>query len=280
MTTAHAIGSHTLPRHRSLRVDAGSSNAASLDIEGLRVSDLQFRKGILGSHYHERACLSVILNGGFTESFAGRVIECGPGSTLVKPAGERHRDVLHGSRQIVIEPDNASALPRAARTLFDEIAHVQSTAVAAIGARIAHELQATDAWTPLALEGLVFELFASLRRSQHGGPIRGALPRWLARVHERLVADPTPPRHAELAALADVHPVYLGRVFRHHFGMSMGAYARRLRLEWAAQQLSGTNDPLSRISFRAGFADQSHFTREFRRYAGVTPRQYRLATLR
>jgi AraC-like DNA-binding protein/mannose-6-phosphate isomerase-like protein (cupin superfamily) len=261
-------------------VDAGSANATSLDVEGLRISHLHFRRGRLESHYHERACLSVILDGGFTETFGGRAIECTPGSTLIKPAGERHRDVFHGSRQIVIEPENDAAVPRTGRSLFGEIAHIRSVVVEAIGSRIAHELQNVDAWTPLAIEGLTLELFAATRRAQHGGPIRGALPRWLARVHERLIGDPTPPRVGELAALADVHPVYLGRVFRHHFGMSMGAYARRLRLEWAAQQLSQTSDPLSRIACRAGFADQSHFTREFRRYSGVTPRQYRLATLR
>jgi AraC-like DNA-binding protein len=280
MTTAHAIAKQSLPGHRLVGVDAGSANAMSHDIGGLRISHIHFRKGLLASHYHERACLSIILDGGFTEIFSGRVEECVPGSTLIKPAGERHRDVFHGSRQVVIEPENDGALSRSARALFSEVTHVHSVVACAIGARIARELEIADASTSLALEGLTLELFAAAQRSQRGGPVRGALPRWLARVHERLTADPTPPRIGELAALADVHPVYLGRVFRHHFGMSMGAYARRLRLEWAAQQLSSTNEPLSRISFRAGFADQSHFTREFRRYAGVTPRQYRLATLR
>jgi AraC family transcriptional regulator len=57
--------------------------------------------------------------------------------------------------------------------------------------------------------------------------------------------------------------------------MSVGTYLRRLRLDWCADRLVTTKIPLAEIALRAGFADQSHFTRTFRRYTGVTPRAYR-----
>ena len=53
----------------------------------------------------------------------------------------------------------------------------------------------------------------------------------------------------------------------------MGEYARSLRLEWAASRLALDDASLAQVALEAGFADQSHFTRAFRRHAGVTLRK-------
>jgi AraC-like DNA-binding protein len=37
----------------------------------------------------------------------------------------------------------------------------------------------------------------------------------------------------------------------------------------------GSDESLSEIALNCGFADQSHFSREFRRQFGRTPRDYR-----
>jgi AraC family transcriptional regulator len=64
-------------------------------------------------------------------------------------------------------------------------------------------------------------------------------------------------------------------VFRIHHGTSLGSYVRRLRLEWASRQLVAGDLPLCDIAAQAGFADQAHFTRAFREYAGVPPGRFR-----
>jgi len=79
----------------------------------------------------------------------------------------------------------------------------------------------------------------------------------------------------ELAEIVGVHPTYLGRAFRAHYGLSVGEYGRRLRLAWAAAELARGEKPLAEIATSAGFADQSHFTRVFRRHIGTTPARYR-----
>jgi AraC-like DNA-binding protein len=43
----------------------------------------------------------------------------------------------------------------------------------------------------------------------------------------------------------------------------------------ASRRLVGTRESLSGIAATSGFADQSHFTREFRRLTGMTPGRYR-----
>jgi AraC family transcriptional regulator len=84
-------------------------------------------------------------------------------------------------------------------------------------------------------------------------------------------------RTAEVADAVGVHPAHLARVFRNHFKLSMGSYVRGLRLDWAARELIRSNTSLSAVALAAGFADQSHFTRFFKRHTGLTPYGYRQA---
>ena len=85
---------------------------------------------------------------------------------------------------------------------------------------------------------------------------------------------------AEVAAACGVHPVHLARVFRQFYGVSPGEYLRGLRLDWAAAQLAlasaGATHTLASLALQAGFSDQSHFTRAFKRHTGCTPAQYRV----
>jgi AraC family transcriptional regulator len=80
---------------------------------------------------------------------------------------------------------------------------------------------------------------------------------------------------AAIAAEAGVHPVHLARMFRACYGTSPGSYARRVRLDRAAERLAATDVPLAEVATDAGFADQSHFTRAFRRHTGLPPGRYR-----
>jgi AraC family transcriptional regulator len=57
--------------------------------------------------------------------------------------------------------------------------------------------------------------------------------------------------------------------------MTIGEYVRALRLDWATGQLVDSRKPLAVIAMEAGYADQSHFTRSFRRHTGSTPAEYR-----
>jgi AraC-like DNA-binding protein len=65
------------------------------------------------------------------------------------------------------------------------------------------------------------------------------------------------------------------RAFVAEYGMSPQRYLRRLRLQSASRRLVATREGLAEIAAGLGFADQSHFTREFRRLTGTTPGRYR-----
>jgi AraC-like DNA-binding protein len=79
---------------------------------------------------------------------------------------------------------------------------------------------------------------------------------------------------AHVAARVGLHPVYLAKMFSGTYGIGPYAYWAAGRIETARELLRSGIGP-TELSHRLGFADQSHFTRTFRRLVGVAPGQYR-----
>lgn len=84
-----------------------------------------------------------------------------------------------------------------------------------------------------------------------------------------------PPDRDALARLAAISPRQLDRLFLRHFGESLSACSRRLRLERAAHQLRESSAPLLAIALAAGYGSHEAFTRAFRGRFAVTPSDYR-----
>lgn len=80
----------------------------------------------------------------------------------------------------------------------------------------------------------------------------------------------------EMARAAGTSVRGLERAFGRDYGLSPRQYLRRLRMQTACQLLVSTRSPLAQVADRCGFADQSHFNRDFKRMTGMTPRSYRL----
>jgi AraC-like DNA-binding protein len=80
----------------------------------------------------------------------------------------------------------------------------------------------------------------------------------------------------ELSKDLNIHPAYLSREFSKHFdNLSFGDYIRKQRIEKAIDYLNSSNFSLTKIAYLAGFSDQSHFTRIFKKQTGKSPSVYR-----
>jgi AraC-like DNA-binding protein len=106
----------------------------------------------------------------------------------------------------------------------------------------------------------------------------GSDPRIAARIRElmhdgRAAADLTAD---DLAAAAGCSRYAAYRAFNRAYGLAPSDYQRQLRVRAARRLLSGGVAPAVAAA-EAGFADQAHLTRWFRRYYGVTPGAYRSA---
>jgi transcriptional regulator GlxA family with amidase domain len=83
-----------------------------------------------------------------------------------------------------------------------------------------------------------------------------------------------PVRLQDLAQAAGVSRFHFARLFRISTGESPMEFLLRTRIERAKMILRSTDRRMCEIAASLGFCDQSHFSRSFRRYAGMTPRQF------
>jgi AraC-like DNA-binding protein len=74
-----------------------------------------------------------------------------------------------------------------------------------------------------------------------------------------------------LSAMAGLSLHHFARAFQQSVGMPPHRYLLRRRLEQVEQMLRDTQLPLSHIAIAAGFSDQSHLNRHFRRLTGMSP---------
>ncbi|MGB5630828.1 MAG: helix-turn-helix transcriptional regulator, partial [Woeseiaceae bacterium] len=59
------------------------------------------------------------------------------------------------------------------------------------------------------------------------------------------------------------------------FGLTTGQWVLKTRISHASRVLVETDLPIADIALEAGYADQSAFTRQFRRSTGLSPSAYR-----
>jgi AraC family transcriptional regulator len=265
-------------------VTLGSSSSRCVDAGGFLVTRVRFPPLLkLPLHTHERATVAVILNGSFDGLMRRASHPCPQASVLTEPPGEPHGNLFEraGADVLTVQPDPGRLeLLQPFAGVLGEVNHMRDLVVTALARRVADELREPDDVTRFAVEGLILELLALMARLRNVPEPRAGRPppRWLAEardlLHDRyagrlLVTD--------VADAVGVHPVHLARVFRLHYGTPVGAYLRALRLTWAAGMLTDSDDGIAQIALQAGFFDQSHFTRVFKRQFGLTPLAYRLA---
>jgi len=85
----------------------------------------------------------------------------------------------------------------------------------------------------------------------------------------------TPWSVSRLARAVNVSPSYLTRLFRMHLGVSPAQYDRDARLANARDLLLASFLSVKQVMAAAGWTDPSHFSREFKRRYGASPRELR-----
>jgi AraC family transcriptional regulator len=254
-----------------VEVERGGAKATRAAVGECEVELMRFpAEHSIPAFEFDQGYIAIVLDGVLAKTFAREACTLTRDSVATLPAGAVHTTAFGPSltRVVVIRGREPALAP-----LVRRFRYARGTAVSALGRRLAVELQAREAGWGLAVEGLVLQLIATTGRAAASA---ARLP-WLRRARDLLhegVPD-VPGSLTELAAAVGVHPAHLARCFRREYGQTVGEYARALRLEWAAEQLALDGASLAEIALRAGFADQSHFTRAFRRHAGVTPGRYR-----
>ena len=72
-----------------------------------------------------------------------------------------------------------------------------------------------------------------------------------------------------------LNPSYFSTLFKQSTGSSFKEYLNMVRVEESKRLLANTDYALIDIAIATGFEDQSYFTKVFKRYTGLTPKQFR-----
>lgn len=77
----------------------------------------------------------------------------------------------------------------------------------------------------------------------------------------------------ELSSIASLSKKQFERLFNSFVGINPKEYARIVRFQKALKQMQHYSDEINQaqIAYASGYADQSHFIREFKKFSGYTP---------
>jgi AraC-like DNA-binding protein len=234
-------------------------------------------------HIHEEYCIGIMLRGAETHTCRGASYKAFPGSLMLLNADE-----AHSNRSVKTEYRVIHILPKMLRRIAVEV----------VGRRLASPYFIN----PILEDPLAFRLLLNLhlKLEQHASTLEQesrfiSTIGWLIK-RESKTAAPLQPlgketrrielirehlksHYAEnvslsqLAALADLSPFHLLRVFRNQTGVPPHEYQTQVRIIHA-RRLIQSGRSISAAALETGFFDQSHFSRNFKRIFGLTPGRY------
>jgi AraC-like DNA-binding protein len=133
-----------------------------------------------------------------------------------------------------------------------------------------------DAAERVELAAAVADMLASLSGERPGKPASLQLTA-LFRVRDLIAADPATPHPVErLERVSGLDRWALARQFRAAFGTSLRSFRTMRQLDQLRRMIR-TGKPLAEAALSAGFADQSHMSRMFKRTYGLTPAKWAAA---
>jgi AraC family transcriptional regulator len=231
----------------------------------------------LPSHAHELPFFAVLMEGSYGERYGRQDRQFRPFTVHFRPAGVPHQDEVgpNGVRffEIEVRPNWRNRLADCSAALDVARDDCNGGELLWLGMKLFREIQGVALADDLSVESLLTELMAAAARMPRENNYR---PAWLGRIIERLAVEYSERLTLDdLSREAGVHPVHLSRVFRKCVGEGIGEYVHRLRVRAACEQILEPEISIAEVSFALGFADQSHFTRAFRRVTGMTPSAFR-----
>lgn len=276
MTAREATSRRPLPNGAfRCPVSCSVRTSAALVVELVQSERLR-----LPRHVHDKALVSLLLCGSYSERHGSRTLDHAPLAVAFHPPGMEHWDEAGaGLRMLVIELEPDGPLRH-----FSEL-----------GARPPRFLESPGAWramwglraqlyagnSPCAAtnEGLLLDLLSELELGERGKAEKGERhPPWLDEVVERLRGSYREGvSFAAIAAQAGVHVGHLWRAFRRAHGCSPSTYVQRLRCRHVIDRLTRPDADaaaatrLADVALEAGFSDQSHLNRVFKRTMGIAP---------
>jgi len=256
--------------------------------EGIPGIDLQAGTGVFGDcprHWHEEYQLVVHTGGYGALQYRGASWANPPGSLNLVEPGEVHSNTAGAPRgcdflkldfdpslfaAMAREVSRADALPAFAQpTIFEPVTVRQYIRLHRTLANGADRIEQQSEFLAFLATLLQRHTRQRVALRQAGREVRA-----VRQVRDFLTDNYREKINlAQLSELTGLSPFHLTRVFAREIGMPPHAFLNQVRVSRAKAMLRN-GVPISRVAMETGFADQSHFTRTFRRLVRVPPGVY------
>ncbi|MEN0048863.1 MAG: AraC family transcriptional regulator [Bacteroidota bacterium] len=223
-------------------------------------------------HSHENLHICFVFQGGKAETRHRTQYTERNGSIFFYHAAERHR-------WISPHPISKSANIEIGRSFLEQYglkeekikkAIEQKANAKALILKMQKELLNPDADSFSTIQFLLLELLVESAQTRGKHP-----PKWVVELkillHDHCDQEMS---LADLAQILQVHPVTISKYFSKYFSCTLGAYRRKLKIEKSIDLIKNTSKSLSEIAHECGFADQSHFIRNFKVHTGFLPKTF------
>jgi AraC-like DNA-binding protein len=262
--------------------ESQSRIAIGLGADGIERLEARFAGRAFAPHRHDTYAVGVTLSGVQTFRYRGEQRHCLPGEAHILHPDELHDGAAGGDRgfgyriayvdpALIQQALGGRPLPFVSDPIVAE--RVVSSRMSAALWRLDEPIDA------LSRVELAVDLAAMLSGLSGGqGEKRTSLRlAALLRVRDLIAADPAASHPLErLERVSGLDRWTLARQFRAAFGTNLRSFRTMRQLDRARGMIrAGT--PLSEVAVAAGFADQSHMSRLFKRTYGLTPGRWATA---
>lgn len=245
-----------------------------LNIDGNIITNTHYstQKNNPDWHSHENFHICFVFHGGKAETNKSSTYTKKEGSIFSYHSGEKHRWISYmpvsKSANIEIGSDFLSRYSLSENSIKENL--YKNVEAKAIILKMQSEMMLNSIHSTTAIHSLLLELISDSNESQ-----KKHIPHWTIVLNE-LLHDNWSERMTliEMSKAIGVHPVTISKFFRKYFACTLGEYQRKLRIEQSIQLIKNSNMSLSEIAFYCGFADQSHFIRNFKKMTGFLPKHF------
>jgi AraC family transcriptional regulator len=225
----------------------------------------------LPKHHHNNFYLCCVLKGHYAEQYGKTIITCNAGDIIVHPVDLEHSNSFgeNGGTCFNIEYTGSQVMEEMKHLPHKKL-NAKFFAIRGLVDKIHTEYKQFDAFSPMIIEGLVLEIAGYSARFKPGLPAY-----WFQKVNAILNDHPLPCITLSfIAEELNISSSHLAREFKKSAGTSIGQYIIDYKVRQAREKLLQKNADILGVALELGFADQSHFTRTFRKLCGTTPKKY------
>lgn len=247
-----------------------------LDSKGILLSEYEYHMPKTDWHYHENPYFMYVLEGNVLDVNKKQKTNCPPGTFLLHNWNEQHYNTREsiGARGFHIEFERSWFEDKKLNIdLWEGSQRINNPYLHHILAKIYFEFKCQDIFSEISIDLLLLQLCETTQRIQDSSFEKK--PSWVSTLEQLLHEETDPITLDMLSAQLGVHPAHLSRAIPKYFNATLGDYMRQQKIKKALGFIFNLDFSLTEISYICGFADQSHFTRTFKRYFNRTPNDFR-----